>query len=173
MLPAQGTLGLRSPLPAHLHPSPLQQPPAASSAAPRGARSSGCRGGCSLAPWGWVRGPSATGAVHGPAAVFPVFCQPEAACVSGCFRAAPRQLAGPPHRLAAGSWGTHCSGFGPVRRRVSQELVSSRAAAGAGDLCGLASCNLAFTRLWGCKSLISASLICLKEPVYNNLINAT
>lgn len=87
---------------------------------------------------------------------FLFFCQPEAACVSGCFQAAPRRrrCAGPPALApAAGSWGTHGSSYALACRRASRELASGRAAIGAEDPCGLASCNLAFTRLWGCKGL--------------------
>ena len=150
-LPARGTLGMRSPVPCPArNPHPLQQPPASSSAAPWGAGA------------GAHQHPGAGREVRVPSVprtallqCFLFFSQPEAACVSGCFRAAPWQRrAGPPALVpGAGSRGARGPGFAPARRRASRELVSSHAAIGAGDPHGLASCNLAFTRLRSCKGL--------------------
>lgn len=45
----------------------------------------GVPGWHSSAPRGMMQCPRACGAAQGPAVAFPVFCQPEAVCVSGCF----------------------------------------------------------------------------------------
>lgn len=103
---------------------------------------------------GWVQGWSAAGAVQGPAAVFPVVVSAGAACVSGCCRAAwwwrvPAPTPSQRRRVPQHPQLRLC----PGTPEASQELASGRAAIGAWDPRGLASCNLAFTRLQGCKGL--------------------
>lgn len=57
----------------------------------------------------------------------------------------------PSHPQQGSGAPTHGFGFAPAHQRSSRELASGCAAIRAGDPRGLASCNLTFTRLRGCK----------------------
>lgn len=91
---AQGTQGMRSTVlcPAHSLSVLLPSLQPLGVAGAWGARwvLSDTLGGCK------VRVPPV---LRGPAVVFPVFCQPEAACVSGCFRAVPHSAVQAPPPL--------------------------------------------------------------------------
>lgn len=108
-------------------------------------------------PGGWVRGPSAAGTAHGPAAVFPVFLSAGGrVCFrlfSSCSVAAACWPPPPSHPQQGPGAPTRGFGFAPAHQRASRELASGRTAIRAGDPRGLASCNLTFTRLRGCKGL--------------------
>lgn len=131
-------------------------------------------------PVRWVRGPSSAGAAHGPATVFPVFLSAGGRL---CFRlflscsaaAAACQFSPPPPPP------TGCGVPGHPRLRLC--CGTPEGFPGAGEPAVLPS-ELGIpvasrAVIWlspdygAAKALISASLICLKEPVYNNPIKAT
>lgn len=113
----------------------------------------GCQVGAQRHP-GRVQGPSAAGAAWPCCGVSCFLSARGGVCFRLFSSCSAQRRAGPPALApTAGSRGTRGSGFDLAHRRVSRELSNSCAAVGARDPCGFVSCNLAFTRLQGCKCL--------------------